>query len=97
MISLLRVLDHLHSKFYDGSQPGWMKPIYEELSSDSCPLSIRILLTKLILNRPNIFTQSIWAEVLLKYLVLSENGAKFIHYFFRDTVKQYISFLKKRN
>ena len=97
MINLLRVIDHLHLKFYDGTQPGWMGPIYEELNSDFCPLSIRILLTKLILNRPNIFTQSMWGEVLLKYLTLAENGAKFVHYYYRDAVKQYIALLKSRN
>lgn len=97
MVNLLRVIDHLHARFYDGTQPGWMKPIFEELSSDACPLAVRILLTKLVLNRPNIFTQSIWAEVLLKYLTLDDNGAKFIHYFYRDAVKQYIQFLKTRN
>ena len=97
MVNLLRVIDHLHSKFFDGTQPGWMKPLYEELCSDDCPLAIRILLTKLILNRPNIFTQAIWAEILLKYLILPENGAKYIHYFYRDAVKQYIGFLRMRN
>jgi hypothetical protein len=47
-----------------------MKPLHDELSSESCPLAIRILLTKLILNRPLIFSQTIWAEVLLRYLAL---------------------------
>jgi len=28
-----------------------MKPLYDELSDDETPLSIRILLTKIILNR----------------------------------------------
>lgn len=60
----------MHEKFYDGTLPGWMKPIHEELVSDTCPLSIRILLTKLIVNRPEVFTQNIWAEALLKYLSL---------------------------
>lgn len=60
MINLLRVIDYMHAKFYDGTQASWMKPIYEELVSDMCPLSTRILLTKLIINRPNIFTQAIW-------------------------------------
>ncbi len=61
MINLLRVIDYMQEKFFDGNLPGWMKPIYDELSSDMCPLSVRILLTKLIINRPNIFTQNMWA------------------------------------
>lgn len=93
MINLLRVIDFMHEKFYDGTLPGWMKPIYDELSTEGCPLAIRILLTKLVVNRPGIFTQGIWPEVLLRYLTLKENGGKFIHYYFRDTLKHYLSFL----
>lgn len=93
MINLLRVIDFMHEKFYDGTLPGWMKPIHDELSGDNCPLAVRILLTKLIINRPKIFTQTIWAEILLKYLNLKQNGGKFIHYYFRDVLKHYLSFI----
>jgi hypothetical protein len=95
MINLLRVVDYLHVSFYDGTQPGWMGPIYKELDREDCPLSLRLFLIKLIINRPNIFTQHVWASVLIKYLVLAENGGKFIHYFYRDAIKLLINFVEK--
>lgn len=71
MINLLRVIDYMHSEFYDGKTPTWMKPIYDELMSDDTPLSVRIFLTKIILNRPLIFNQAtMWGQCLIKYLLL---------------------------
>lgn len=62
MINLVRIVDFMAWKFqHPDSTPGWMEPIYNELKNDECPLAVRILLTKLILNRPKIFTQNIWA------------------------------------
>ena len=52
MVNMLRVIDYMYQQFYDGSTPTWMKPIYDELIQDDIPLSVRILLTKIILNRP---------------------------------------------
>jgi hypothetical protein len=31
---------------------------------------------------------------LFKYLLLKENGGKFIHYFFRDVIRHYLTFVK---
>jgi len=68
MVNLLRVVDFLHENFYDGKTPIWMKSIYEELVNDQTKISVRILLTKLIINRPNIFSQETWAQCLIIYL-----------------------------
>lgn len=93
MINLLRVVDYLSTTFPDPT-PTWMKPIENYLSSYNISLAERILLIKLILNRPSIFNQSsIWAGHLLNYLSLKQTGGKFIHYFYRDTLKRYIKFL----
>ena len=95
MVNLLRVIDYLYGKFFDGNKPGWMNPIYAELEKDSCPLALRIFLTKLIINRPNIFAQLEWGEILLKYMSLNENGGKFLHYYFRDAIKMFLTFVEK--
>jgi hypothetical protein len=98
MTNLLRVIDHLKNNFNDdGSLPSWMKPIIDKLDQQDCPLSIRIFLTKLIINRPNVFTQETWAKHLLTYLALDQNGGKFIHYYFRDVAKLLIKFIKIEN
>ncbi len=71
MINVLRVVDYMWKEFYDGSTPNWMKPIYDELISDDTSLSVRIFLTKVILNRPEIFSQAtMWGQCLIKYLSL---------------------------
>jgi hypothetical protein len=93
MVNLLRVVDFMNSTFPDAI-PSWMKPIENHLSSYNISLAERILLIKLILNRPNIFNQPfVWASHLLNYLALKQTGGKFIHYFYRDTLKRYIKFL----
>jgi len=93
MLNLLRVVDFMHKMFLD-PQPTWMKPIDNYLSDSNCSLAERIFLIKLILNRPTIFFQAdIWAKHLLYYLSLKQNGGKFIHYFFRDALKRFITFL----
>jgi hypothetical protein len=94
MINLLTVIDHMHSHFPDGGTSQWMEPIYEELTSDTLPIAVRVFLIKLILNRPNIFTQEIWMTELLKYIGLKDNGSKGFHYFYRDVVKQILTFHK---
>lgn len=95
MINLLRVIDYMQKEFYDGTTPSWMKPIFDELISNDIPLSVRILLTKVILNRPEIFTQSsMWGQCLMKYLCLKENGGSYIHYFYRDALLLLIKYIK---
>jgi hypothetical protein len=84
MVNLLTVIDHMHTYFSDGGMPQWMESIYEELTSETLPIAVRVFLIKLILNRPNIFTQEIWMTELLKYLGLKDNGSKAFHYFYRD-------------
>jgi len=60
MVNLVRLVDFLDWKFKEEGTPGWMGPIFNLLNKEDCPLSIRILLIKLILNRPRIFIQNIW-------------------------------------
>ena len=92
MINLLRLVDFLNSTFPD-PRPIWMIPIVNHLANSQTSLAERVLLIKLLLNRPNIFNQpAIWAKHLLYYLSLEKNGAKFIHYFYRDTLKRYLIF-----
>lgn len=92
MINLLRVIDFLHSNFAE-AVPGWMKPIDTYLTGN-ISLAERILLIKLVINRPNIFNQAdIWAKHLLFYLCEKQTGGKFIHYFYRDVLKQFINFV----
>lgn len=94
MVNLLRVIDFLHTTFPE-PVPGWMKPIDMYLMGN-ISLAERILLIKLILNRPNIFTQAdLWTKHLLAYLSDKQTGGKFIHYFYRDALKQFINFLPK--
>lgn len=93
MVNLLRVVDFMHTNFPEPN-PGWMKQIDNYLSENSCSLAERIFLIKLILNRPAIFDKAdVWAKHLLTYLSAKTNGGKFIHYFYRDTLKLYIKFL----
>ncbi len=93
MVNLLRVVDFLANTFPD-PVPGWMRPIENYLQSFDISLGERILLIKLILNRPNIFNQpGMWASHLLYYLAQKQTGGKFIHYFYRDALKRYLKFL----
>ena len=93
MINLLRVVDYLNSTFPD-PRPSWMGPISLYLQKETISLAQRILLIKLILNRPNIFNQRMmWAPHLLNYLSLDYTGSKYIHYFYRDALKRYIQML----
>jgi hypothetical protein len=71
MVNMLRVIDYMYGEFYDGSTPTWMKPIYDELIQEDVVLSVRIFLTKLMLNRPEIFNQAaMWGQCIVKYLCL---------------------------
>ena len=95
MLKLLRVVDYLNATFPDPS-PSWMGSISNYLGKPNISLAERILLIKLILNRPNLFTQaSMWAPHLLNYLSLPNTGSKFVHYFYRDALNRYIQLLKK--
>ena len=93
MVNMLRLVDFLNITFPD-PVPGWMGAISRYLSKEGISLGERILLIKLILNRPEIFSQPmLWAPHLLDYLALKDTGSKFIHYFYRDTLKRYIQML----
>lgn len=92
MINLLRVVDFLNSTFPE-VYPGWMMPI-ENYLSRNISLAEKLLILKLILNRPNIFNQAIvWSKHLLSYLALKVNGGKSVHYFYRDVLKSFLKFL----
>lgn len=93
MVNLLRVVDFLTNTFPEPT-PSWMAPIDKRLDSTNPSLAERILLIKLLLNRPNVFNQAnVWAKHLLNYLAEKQTGGKYIHYFYRDTLKRYIKFL----
>lgn len=94
MVNLLTLIDHVQSHFSDGGMPIWMESIYEELTQENLPISVRVFLIKLVLNRPNVFTQELWLAELLKYLGLKDNGSKGLHYFYRDVAKQALAFQK---
>ena len=93
MVNMLRVVDFLNKTFPD-PMPTWMGAISNYLSKDTISLAERILLLKLILNRPAIFNQPmLWAPHLLNYLSLPNTGSKYIHYFYRDALKRYLQLL----
>lgn len=90
---ILRVIDFVTDNFEESRDMAWAKQINEVLFD--CKLGVRILLTKLILNRPKLFVQQCWGKHLLTYLIQENTGGQGLHYFFRDAVKLLIGFMTR--
>lgn len=92
MMNMLRVVDFLSANFPEDF-PSWMRPIEQHLARPEVSLAERVLLLKLLVNRPSVFHQQVWARHMLYYLASEPNGGDFIHYFHRDVLKRFLKYL----
>eukprot|EP01080_Neovahlkampfia_damariscottae_P000233 gene233-4479_t len=86
--TFLHVIDRLVALFpLDKSTlPTWMNELHHIYVNEDTSLNVKLFITKLILNRPNIFEvySSYWFEPLVSLASSKNNGGTGIHYFVRD-------------
>ncbi|RLN87911.1 hypothetical protein BBJ28_00013134 [Nothophytophthora sp. Chile5] len=95
MVPLLRVLMQMKTDFGSNwdetAMPGWMKKLFGVMENTSTELNVRLFLTKVVLNVPNVFTPyaSSWLEKVMDALLEATvstsagSGCEF-HYLLRD-------------
>ena len=90
MRAVVRLVDHLASHFPTNENPSEPKPAWVgllvKLFADHTGLNQRIVLLKIVLNRPDIFKpyKSHFNQYLLEYIGQKETGGSGLHYFMRD-------------
>ena len=87
MRPLLSAIDRLQQLFSESwfDMPQWMQCLHSEICNPSNNLSVKLLIIKVVLNRPEVFKKwsDQWFEPIARVMSGSNGGTGF-HYFLRD-------------
>lgn len=74
------------TSYIEKEMPDWMTAIYNILNSQNSSHPVKVLMIKLLLNRPQIFKPFSlkFNKFLLEYICLKNTGGTGFHYFLRD-------------